>query len=263
MTIISSKGIIVDTLVVVFYTMLIASIYYFSNMDIHNLNILIVDDDTIIGPVVSDYLESQDLDVTLIQDSSLALNAVKKGAFDVCLLDVKMPGKTGFEIAEEIHEVFSDMPIIFLTGESGKADKIKGLRLGADDYITKPFNLEELHLRILAVTRRSKKSQNKESKPEQYAIGTYTFRPSLRKLQYGNEEQSLTAIETELLCMFCEAENGIIDREVALKKIWKDEHMFKGRSLNVYVSKLREYLSKDNRIEILNIHGKGYNLIVK
>lgn len=227
------------------------------------LNIMVVDDDVILGPVIKDYLELQGATVTLVQDSSKALSSIKGGDYDICLLDIKMPGKSGFELAEDIHEAYAQMPIIFLTGEAGKTDKIKGLRMGADDYITKPFNLEELFLRILAVTRRFKKAYKENITTEQYTIGGYTLHPQLRKLYYNNDERPLSAIETELLVMFCKADNGIIEREVALKKIWKDEYMLKGRSLNVYISKLREYLSNDSNIEILNIHGKGYSLVVK
>lgn len=229
------------------------------------VKVLIVDDDEVIGPVVKDYLESNDFDVILVQDSSKALKVVEETELDVCILDVKMPRKTGFELAAEINEAYPDLPFLFLTGESGKSQKIEGLTIGADDYILKPFNLEELRLRLNVVTRRSKQKEAKTEKPETYSIGNYSFNPNTRTLEYtiSHEEYRLSAIESQLILMFCESANSIVDREVALKKIWNDEHMFKGRSLNVYVSKLREYFKEDERIEILNIHGSGYRLIVR
>lgn len=225
------------------------------------LNILIVDDDTIIGPVLKDYLEDKEIHVTLINDSLSALSAIKPNNFDVCLLDVKMPGKSGFELGKELKELHPDLPFIFLTGETGKSDKITGLKIGADDYITKPFNLEELYLRILTVTRRSKKTTTEL--PEYYSVGKYIFKPESRQLVFKSNTTTLSSIETQLLLLFCKSGKGVIDREDALKKIWKDEYMLKGRSLNVYVSKLREYLNKDADIEILNIHGQGYQLVIK
>ena len=227
------------------------------------LNILIVDDDKIIGPVVKDYLESKDLDVTLINNGSAALKTLEKEDFDLCVLDVKMPGMSGFELAQEIQQKKPGLPFLFLTGEDGKSKKLEGLQLGADDYITKPFNLEELFLRINIVTRRTRKIAEADVKPEQYAIGLYTFKPSTRELSGASGTRQLSAIEAQLLAMFCESENRTIEREAVLRKIWKDESMFRTRSLNVYVSKLREYLKEDANIEILNIHGQGYSLVIK
>lgn len=232
-------------------------------MEGSDLNILIVDDDAIIGPVLKDYLEDKGFNVTLVSDSLSAIQTVKNNNFNICLLDVKMPGKTGFELGTEISEIYPNLPFIFLTGETGKSDKIAGLKIGAEDYITKPFNLEELYLRILVVTRRSNRKALDTTAPEQYSIGKYIFKPDTRKLSYKDKTTTLSSIETQLLSLFCQSESGILDREFALKKVWKDEYMLKGRSLNVYVSKLREYLNQDTDIEILNIHGQGYQLIVK
>jgi two-component system OmpR family response regulator len=230
---------------------------------VEQLNVLIVDDDVILGPVVKDYLESRDMLVTLVQDSTRALITVKENEYDVCILDVKMPGKTGFELAAEIQDILPSLPFIFLTGESGKSQKLEGLRMGADDYITKPFNIEELYLRICVVVRRMKRADKLPDLLPAYTIGRYSFNPHLRTLSFRAATRQLSAIETQLLLMFCQSHNGIIERETALKKIWKDEYMFRGRSLNVYVSKLREYLQEDKNIDILNIHGRGYSLVVK
>lgn len=234
-------------------------------MSEEKINILLVDDDVVIGPVVKDYLESKDFEVVLIQDSTRALDVIHEVHFDACILDVKMPGKSGFELAIEINERYPNLPFLFLTGESGKLQKIQGLTIGADDYILKPFNLEELCLRLNVVTRRSKAKNNNEDKPEKYTIGNYVFNPNSRTLleKTNSMEQRLSAIESQLLQMFCEHKEGIVDREQALKKIWSDEYMLKTRSLNVYVGKLRTCLSNDKSIEILNVHGKGYQLVVK
>jgi len=225
--------------------------------------VLLVDDDIVLAPIIKDYLESKDILVTLLQTSINVLAHLKEESYNICLLDVKMPSKSGFELAVEMQDVYPELPFIFLTGESAKSSKIEGFIIGADDYITKPFNIEELYLRINAVLKRSlvKKSEI-HSTQVQYRIGIYTFKPEFRMLSYNTNERQLSTIESQLLQLFCESVNSRIDREVALRKIWKDNYMLKTRSLNVYISKLRHYFKEDHTIKIINIHGEGYAFVV-
>jgi DNA-binding response OmpR family regulator len=226
------------------------------------MHLLFVDDDLTLSPLTKEYLEAKGYDVTLRHSGDEGLRAFKSGGFDACILDVKMPLKDGFSLAEDIRQISPDIPILFLTGAVQKEERIRGLALGADDYITKPFSMEELFLRVRNILKRST-TQQKKNEQAVYEIGLYRFDVATRELHGGAEMIKLTAIEAKLLQLFSDSENGIIRRDNALQRIWGDEDMLKGRSLNVYVSKLRTFLSADPRIEILNVHGEGYQLVVR
>ncbi|MFN0014974.1 MAG: response regulator transcription factor, partial [Saprospiraceae bacterium] len=203
------------------------------------------------------------LTTTLCHSGVEGVDTFQKGGFDLCILDVKMPFKDGFSVAREIRALDPSVPFIFLTGEAAKENKIKGFHLGAEDYVTKPFSMEELYLRIQVVLRRSGSKMNAQAQKNEYSIGKYVFRPAARELTLGTDSTKLSAIEAKLLHYFCDADQGIIDRDVALRRVWGDDDQLRGRSLNVYVSKLRQYLKDDPGIEILNIHGEGYQMVVR
>ena len=225
-------------------------------------HLLLVDDDIMLSPLTREYLEAKGYSVTLRHSGDEGLAAFKRGRFDACILDVKMPLKDGFALAEDIRQIDPLMPILFLTGAVQKEERIRGLSIGADDYITKPFSMEELYLRVRNTLSRSQ-AQQKKSESAVFEVGKYRYHAGTRELHGGTEVVKLTAIEAKLLQLFCESENGIIRRDIALQRIWGDEDMLKGRSLNVYVSKLRTFLSEDQAIEILNVHGEGYQMVVK
>lgn len=229
-----------------------------------NPKILLVDDDRTFIPLVQEYLTAKAMDVVLCYNAFEGLEAFKSQHFDLCVLDVKMPMKDGFEMAAEIRELNALIPFIFLTAQTEKDDRIKGLNLGADDYVLKPFSMEELFLRIKAILRRvGIQRQVQLENPSSFRIGAFEFHPQSRELMLGEKMHKLTAIEAKLLELFLETETGLIQREQALKRVWGDEDSMRGRSLNVYVSKLRQILKADPNIEILNVHGSGYRLSVR
>ncbi len=225
--------------------------------------ILLVDDERQFSAMTKEYLEAKNHDVTLVHSGDAGLDTFQKEEFDLCILDVRMPMKDGFTLAAEIRDINGHTPIIFLTGMQEKEDRIKGLTLGADDYITKPFSMEELSLRIQNILKRVSRPAAEKSVSEKYEVGKYQLDAVSRELIFSDTVCKLTAIESRLLQMLIEHQNGVLDRENALKRIWGDDHFLHGRSLNVYVSKLRQLLKQDERIEILNVHGVGYRLVVK
>jgi DNA-binding response OmpR family regulator len=225
-------------------------------------HILLVDDDLALSPFTKEYLEAKGFEVTLRHSGDEGLAAFKSGNFGGCVLDVKMPLKDGFSLAEDIRQLNPDMPILFLTGAVQKEERIRGLALGADDYITKPFSMEELYLRLRNILKRSA-LQQKQTEKAQYEVGLYRFEAASRELYGGTVTAKLTAMEAKLLQLFCESPNETIRRDTALQRIWGDEDMLKGRSLDVYVSKLRSFLADDPRIEMLNVHGEGYQMVVR
>ena len=229
--------------------------------DINN-RILLAEDDPNLGTVLKDSLELEDNYVELFADGEQAWKSFNKDDFDICILDVMMPLKDGFTLAKEIKKVAPKMPIIFLTAKSMKEDKLEGFKLGADDYITKPFSFEELQLRIEAVMRRVN-SSILPSQQAEFTIGKYTYVDNDRALKIGDNSTKLTTKEAELLKLLAHNVNKIVDRDVALKSIWGNDNYFTGRSMDVYITKLRKYLKADDRIEIVNIHGQGFKLIVK
>ncbi len=226
------------------------------------IKVLLVDDDRAFSTLTQEYLEMKGLVTSLAHNADDGLRAFRKGSFDICVLDVKMPFKDGFELAAAIRQYDPSVPLIFLTGETEKESRIRGFHLGADDYVTKPFSMEELFLRIRAIMKRVAAQEARQQAASTYEIGAYRFQPHIRELALGEEVRRLTAIEAKLLHLFCEKDFGAIDREVALRSIWGDDDYLRGRSLNVYVSKLRTLPSRDPHIEILNVHGVGYRLVV-
>ena len=226
-------------------------------------HLLLVDDERQFSALTQEYLEAKGFEITLVHSGEAGLNTFKKNQFDLCVLDVKMPMKDGFALATEIRELNEQVPIIFLTGMTEKKERIKGLSLGADDYVTKPFSMEELYLRISNILKRSGFRAQAQKEQANFKVGIYDFDASTRELSLQGNIVKLTAIEAKLLKMFCETEHGLIERNLALKRIWGDDDMLRGRSLNVYVSKLRTYLKEDQNIEILNVHGVGYKMVIR
>ena len=230
-------------------------------MDTKKYKILLCEDDTNLGMVLKNYLELNDYDVTLERDGRLGLAAFQREKYDIALLDVMMPNMDGFTLGEEIRDIDPDVPLFFLSAKTMKEDIIQGYKLGADDYITKPFESEVLLLKIKAILKRNEEL-NKESDNLQFDLGRYHFNPKLRELSHDGQTQTLSPKENELLKMLSEHKNDLLPRERALKKIWGSDTYFNGRSMDVYIAKLRKYLKEDTNIEIVNIHGNGFRLVV-
>ena len=225
------------------------------------MKILLAEDDPNLGMLLQEYLRAKDFEVELARDGNEALDMFINGeGFHMCILDVMMPKKDGFALAREIRLKDSEVPIIFLTAKSMKEDTIQGFKSGADDYITKPFSMEELLMRISAILRRINR-QEPESPPEEYKIGEYTFDTTSLKLHLNGESHKLTTKESELLKLFCQNLNKPVSRSFALKLIWGDDSYFNARSMDVYITKLRKHLKADPNIQILNLHGEGFKLI--
>lgn len=225
------------------------------------LNILLAEDDPNFGIVLKDYLELHDYVVTLCPDGCKAITAFRKGNFDLCILDVMMPEKDGFTLAREIKKLQPDMPLIFLTAKALKEDMLEGFKIGADDYITKPFDSEVLLYKLKAIMQRKGGNATAEKQEAaEYHIGQYRFQHRLRLLHYNGEIQKLSPKEAELLRMLCQHLNDVLPREEALVRIWHEDSYFTGRSMDVYIAKLRKYLRQDPTVEIINIHGHGYRL---
>ena len=230
-------------------------------METTNPKILLCEDDTNLGMVLKNYLELNDYDVTLERDGRLGLAAFQREKFDICLLDVMMPNMDGFTVAEEIRDINPDVPLFFLSAKTMKEDIIQGYKLGADDYITKPFDSEVLLLKIKAIIKRNEETHREEVNAE-FDLGKYHFNPRLRELSYEGKTQTLSPKENDLLRMLAEYKNDLLPREAALKKIWGSDTYFNGRSMDVYIAKLRKYLKNDEKLEIVNIHGNGFRLVV-
>lgn len=231
-----------------------------------NPQILLVEDDKNFGDVLKSYLEMHDFSLTLATDGVEGFYEFKKGDFDICILDVMMPKKDGFTLAKEIRSENRDIPLIFLTARGMKDDILQGFEIGADDYITKPFNSEELLARINAILKRSGGRDNGIDQVKEFTIGKYAFNFPLRILTYDNDEstsEKLSPKEAELLRLFCYNKNEVVPRAEALTKIWGEENYFTARSMDVFITKLRKYLKKDGNLEIINIHGNGFQLQVK
>jgi DNA-binding response OmpR family regulator len=196
-----------------------------------------------------------------MQKSNFSFDAYTKEKFDFCILDVMMPVKDGFTLAKDIRKTNKKIPILFLTAKSMQEDKIEGLQLGADDYLTKPFSMEELLLRIKAIMRRTNISTNIDQTV--FELGEYVFDYSHQTLTIGKNIQKLTSKEAELLKLLCENLNAVLDRTITLMRIWNDDSYFNARSMDVYITKLRKYLKDDPNIELLNVHGIGFKLLTK
>ena len=223
-------------------------------------NVLLVEDDPNFGMILKDYLELNDYQVVLAKDGIEGIIEYRKSDFDICVFDVMMPRKDGFTLAKEVKNINSEQAIIFLTAKSLKDDIIKGYSVGADDYLTKPFDSDVLLAKIKAIIARNKRNELPEQ--ESYELGQYSFDPKLRVLQGYGEDRKLSPKESELLKLLLQYKNDLLPRSVALLKIWKDDNYFTGRSMDVYVAKLRKYLKADSRIEIQNIHSEGFSLLI-
>jgi DNA-binding response OmpR family regulator len=221
--------------------------------------LLIVEDDQNLGQILKEYLEIKGFSTRLARDGEEGLQEFNEHDFDLCILDIMMPKKDGFTLAKEIRLLNKQIPIIFLTAKSMKEDTIQGFKIGADDYVTKPFSMEELLLRISAVLRRT--SGIKPKAQNTYEFGEFRFHYHQQVLQIGSEQQKLTSKESELLRLLCQSINQTLDRSVALKLIWKDDSYFNASIMDVYIAKLRKHLKKDENIRILTIHGEGFKLV--
>jgi DNA-binding response OmpR family regulator len=224
------------------------------------MKILLAEDDPNLGMLIQEYLSAKGFSVHLAVNGELALQAFLKEKWNICIFDVMMPIMDGFMLAREIRKNNKDVPIIFLTAKTMREDAIEGFKAGADDYITKPFSMEELQMRIRAILKRTEKNVQ-ESAPAEYRIGKYTFNPNLQQLVIGQSIQRLTTREAELLQLLCVHKNDLLERNFALRSIWMSDQLESGRSMDVYITKLRKYLSEDSGIEILNVHGKGFRLV--
>lgn len=225
-------------------------------------NILLVEDDPNLGSLLQEYIIAKGYDCQLETDGDKGLKAFLKGSYDLCALDVMMPIKDGFTLAKEIRNTDKKIPIIFLTAKSLKEDKIEGFQSGADDYLTKPFSMEELLLRIKAILRRTQGTLVTNTELKHFELGELNFYYDRRILKDNvNNEQKLTSKEADLLKLLCENRNDVLERSVALNKIWKDDSYFNARSMDVYITKLRKYLKADPKLEIVNMHGRGFKLL--
>ena len=225
-----------------------------------NIKIMLCEDDENLGMLLREYLQAKGFSAELYPDGEAGYRAFMKQKYDICILDVMMPKKDGFTLAQEIRQANADVPIIFLTAKQLKEDILEGFKIGADDYITKPFSMEELVFRVDAILRRVRGKKNKESSV--YRVGNFTFDTQKQLLTIGDKQTKLTTKENELLALLCSHANEILQRDFALKTIWIDDNYFNARSMDVYITKLRKHLKDDPQIEIINIHGKGYKLII-
>ncbi len=227
--------------------------------------ILLVEDDPNFGTVLKDYLALNDYNVTHAKDGIEGLIMFKKSDYDVCILDVMMPRKDGFSLAQDIRTTNKEVPIIFLTAKTLKEDVLRGYSVGADDYLNKPFDSEVLLHKIKAILQRKDTDKSTESEQFEFTIGKLFFNSKLRHLSEGEigEPVKLSPKESKLLRMLAIHKNDLMPRELALTKIWRDDNYFTSRSMDVYIAKLRKYLKKDENVEILNIHGEGFRLVEK
>lgn len=225
------------------------------------LNLLLAEDDENLGQLLHTYLKSKGFNVELAVDGKAALDSFNQGSYDFCIFDVMMPKLDGFSLAKEVRELDKKIPILFLTAKSMKADKLEGFAIGADDYLAKPFEMEELLARINAILRRTDTSENEDG--SDVMIGKIKYEPELRLLHTSGEVKKLTTKENQLLQLLSKNMNEILDRQATLRAVWGDDNYFNGRSMDVYIAKLRKLLKEDENIEIMNVHGKGFKLIVK
>jgi DNA-binding response OmpR family regulator len=223
--------------------------------------LLVVEDDPNLGDILKDYLEMKGYEATLCRDGEEGWNKFKKDKFDLCLLDIMMPKKDGFTLAREIKKVQENLPILFLTAKNHKDDIIEGLKIGADDYITKPFSMEELLLRVNAILKRTKKS-DEISPLKVYNFGAFILHYDEQVLEGPNGKNKLTSKENELIRILAAEINKLVSRSYALKQIWGDDSYFNARSMDVYLSKIRKILKDDPKVQIITVHGEGFKLII-
>lgn len=224
------------------------------------IEILLAEDDINLGQLLSTFLQSKGFKVSLAQNGKIAFEKFNSGTYDFCIFDVMMPEMDGFTLAQEIRELDKNVPILFLTAKAMKEDKLNGFSLGADDYLTKPFSMEELLARINAILRRT---QTETVEEKETFIGKIKYEPELRMLHLEEGPKKLTTKENQLLRLLVKNQNDILDRQAALRAIWGDDNYFNGRSMDVYIAKLRKALKEDSNVEIMNVHGKGFKLIAK
>ena len=232
-------------------------------MEEQNKKILLVEDDPNFGTVLKDYLTMNDYEIVHAKNGMEGFEKFKKDDFDLCILDVMMPYKDGFTLAKEIREKNEDVPIIFLTAKAMKEDVLKGYKVGADDYLNKPFDSEVLLMKIKAIIQRKATDSVTDSKQFEFKIGKFHLNSKLRFLKFKDQDPvKLSPKENDLLRLLALHENDLMPRELALTKIWRDDNYFTSRSMDVYIAKLRKYLKPDPQVEILNIHGEGFRLVV-
>ena len=228
-----------------------------------NKNILLVEDDLNFGTLLNDFLNLHSYNVVLAKNGIEGLEKFKNSSFDLCILDVMLPFKDGFSLAKDIREIDKDIPMFFLTAKTLKDDVLRGYKIGADDYLTKPFDSEILLFKIKSIFKRKKLIKNQEIEKFEFEFAEFRFNSKLRTLQYKTEKPvKLSPKENQLLKMLLGYVNDLMPRELALVKIWNDDNYFTSRSMDVYIAKIRKYLSKDASIEIENIHGEGFRLII-
>ncbi len=227
----------------------------------NSTHILLAEDDINLGQLLQTYLKTKGFEVSLAQNGKIAFEKFNKDQFDFCIFDIMMPEMDGFTLAKEIREIDKQIPILFLTAKAMKEDKLEGFAIGADDYLTKPFQMEELLARINAIMRRvdDKTIENDGD----LTVGKIKYEPEFRILHLKDGEKKLTTKENQLLKLLVKNKNEILDRNATLRAIWGDDNYFNGRSMDVYIAKLRKTLREDDSIEIMNVHGKGFKLIVK
>jgi DNA-binding response OmpR family regulator len=229
-------------------------------MNEQKVKILLCEDDENLGMLLREYLQAKGYDTDLLPDGDAGYKAFMKNTYDVCVFDVMMPKKDGFTLAQEVRAVNTEVPILFLTAKTLKEDILEGFKIGGDDYITKPFSMEELLFRIEAILRRIKGKKLKEKIV--FKIGNFVFDSQKQILSISDKQTKLTTKESELLGLLCANANDILERNYTLKTIWIDDNYFNARSMDVYITKLRKLLKDDESVQIINIHGKGYKLIV-
>jgi len=223
------------------------------------VKILLCEDDENLGMLLREYLQAKGFNTDLFPDGDAGYNAFLNDKYDLCVFDVMMPAKDGFSLAKAVKLQDSEIPIIFLTARSLKEDILEGFKTGGDDYLTKPFSMEELLFRIEAIMRRVRGKKDKE--PTQFNIGNFVFNSPKQTLTIDNKNIRLTTKESELLLLLVLNSNDVLERNYALKNIWADDNYFNARSMDVYITKLRKHLKEDPKVEIINIHGRGYKLI--
>jgi two-component system OmpR family response regulator len=226
------------------------------------IKILLVEDDPNFGSILKSYLELADYDVVLKTDGKQGLSTFKTYPFDICILDIMMPEMDGFTLAREIKKINEKLPLIFLTAKTLKQDILEGFKIGADDYLTKPFDSEVLLWKITAILKRNPDSLDAENDVSEFTVGKFIFNHRLRTLRLSDQVQILSPKESALLKMMCTSKEGILSRKDALIKIWNAENYFTTRSMDVFIARLRKYLKADPSIEIINIHGNGFRLLI-
>jgi two-component system OmpR family response regulator len=231
-------------------------------MDKEAIRVLLAEDDKNLGNILKAYLEAKGYPTTLCINGKEAFDMYNRKKFDFCIVDVMMPIKDGFTLAQEIRRTDKKIPILFLTAKSLQEDKLRGFELGGDDYLTKPFSMEELLMRMKAIIRRVIEGIEDEPRTTVYKIGKLIFDYNHQSLKSGKIENKLTSKEAELLRLLCDTANEVLDRSIALNRIWLDDSYFNARSMDVYITKLRKYLKEDPSVELLNVHGVGFKLVL-